>query len=91
MKLKDFLSVCKCLVEVILDGEHLMMNYPYIFLSTIGSEILNYDVVSIDTSASLELIYDAEVIAQSLEARSCSGSWIRSAYDRYFELVKLGK
>lgn len=35
--------------------------------------------------------YDAEVIAQSLEARSCSGSWIRAAYDRYFELVKLGK
>lgn len=35
--------------------------------------------------------YDAEVIAKSLEARSCSGSWIRAAYDRYFELVKLGK
>lgn len=35
--------------------------------------------------------YDAKVIAQVLESRSCSGSWIRAAYDRYIELVKLGK
>ena len=35
--------------------------------------------------------YDAQVIAQVLEARSCSGSWIRAAWNRYLELVKLGK
>ena len=35
--------------------------------------------------------YDAKVIAQVLESRSCPGSWIRAAYDRYIELVKLGK
>lgn len=34
--------------------------------------------------------YDAKVIAQSLESRLCSGSWIRAAWNRYFELVKLG-
>ena len=27
---------------------------------------------------------DAKIIAQSLEARGCAGSWIKSAYDRYF-------
>lgn len=30
---------------------------------------------------------DAEIIAQSLEARGCAGSWIRAAYDRCFELI----
>lgn len=30
---------------------------------------------------------DAKIIAQSLEARGCAGSWIKSAYDRYFELI----
>ena len=35
--------------------------------------------------------YDAKVIAQSLESRSCPGTWIRTAYNRYFELVKLGR
>lgn len=34
--------------------------------------------------------YDAEVIAQCLEARGCSGSWIRAAFDRFFELVNRG-
>lgn len=30
---------------------------------------------------------DVKIIAQSLEARGCSGSWIREAYNRYFELL----
>lgn len=29
---------------------------------------------------------DAQIIAQSLEARGSCGSWIREAYDRCFEL-----
>lgn len=35
--------------------------------------------------------YDVEAIALSLESRLCPGSWIRAAWNRYFELVKLGK
>lgn len=31
---------------------------------------------------------DALIIAQSLEARCCPGSWIRSAYDKYYELYR---
>lgn len=56
MKLKDFLKVCNCLVEIILDGDDLVSHYPYIILNSIDPKFLNYDVVSVDTSCSLELI-----------------------------------
>lgn len=31
---------------------------------------------------------DALIIAQSLEARCCPGSWIRFAYDKYYKLIR---
>ena len=56
MLLKDFLKVCNCLVEIILDGDSLLSHYPDVILNIMDPEFLNYDVVSVDTSCSLELI-----------------------------------
>ena len=46
----------------------------------------NYDDLE-KTLKKVDNSSDALIIAQSLEARGCSGSWIKEAYNRYFELI----
>lgn len=46
----------------------------------------NYDELK-ETLCKIDNSYDAQVIAQSLEARSCPSYWIQEAYNKYFELL----